>query len=122
MLGAECQQLIKSFHLESKWEAAYKLHREITHEAEELNRQTDSQLPAQLTQGLGRRRITPMPGFLRGIIDPVAGLLTYDDGQQTEDEINNLNQVAANLSTPGRETDSRSTSTIRGSTSAIQHL
>ena len=42
MLGVECQHLIKSFHLESKWEAANKLHREITHEAEELNRRTDA--------------------------------------------------------------------------------
>ena len=98
MLGAECQQLIKSFHLESKWEAAYKLHQEITHEAEELNRRTDAQLPAHLPQGLRRRRTTPMLGFLGGIVGPVAGLLTYDDGQQIEDEINNLNQVAANLS------------------------
>ena len=36
--------------------------------------------------------------FLGSIIGPVAGLLTYDDGQQIEDEITNLNQVAANLS------------------------
>ena len=39
-----------------------------------------------------------MLGFLGGIIGPVAGLLTYDNGQQIEDGINNLNQVAANLS------------------------
>ena len=39
-----------------------------------------------------------MLGFLGGIIGPVAGHLTYDDGQQIEDKINNLNQVAANLS------------------------
>ena len=80
MLGVECQPLIKSFHLESKWEAANKLHQEITREAEELNRRTDAQLPAHLPQGLRRRRTTPMLGFLGGIIGPVAGLLTYDDG------------------------------------------
>ena len=91
MLGAECLQLIKSFHLKNKWEAAYKLHREITHEAEELNRLTDAQLPAHFPQWLRRRRTTPMLGFLGGIIGPVAGLLTYDDDQQIGNEINNFN-------------------------------
>ena len=98
ILGAESQQLIESFHLENKWEATYKLHRGITHEAEELNGQTDSQLPAHLHQRLRRRTTTPMLGFLGRIIGPVASLLTYEYGLQIEDEINNLNQVAANLS------------------------
>ena len=35
---------------------------------------------------------------LGGVISPVAGLLTYDDGQKIENEINKLNQVSANLS------------------------
>ena len=90
--------------MESKWEAAKKLHREIAHEAE-LNRRTDAQLPAHLPQGLRRRRTTPKLVFLGGNISSVAGLLTYDDGQQIEDEINNFNQVAANLShLVGKET------------------
>ena len=97
-LDTQKLQLIKSFHLESKWEAAYKVHRGKTHEAEELSRRTDAQLTAHLHQGLRRRRTTPMLGFLRGIICPVAGLFTYNEGQQIEDGINNLNQVAANLS------------------------
>ena len=39
-----------------------------------------------------------MLGFLGGIIGPVAGSVTYDDGQQIDNEITNLNQVAVNLS------------------------
>ena len=39
-----------------------------------------------------------MLGSLGGIIGTVADFLTYTDGQQMEDEIKNLNQVAANLS------------------------
>ena len=39
-----------------------------------------------------------MLGFSGGVIGPVAGLITYDDGHQIENEINKLNQVSANLS------------------------
>ena len=39
-----------------------------------------------------------MLGFLGCVIGPVSGLLTYDDGQQIDNEINELNEVAANLS------------------------
>ena len=39
-----------------------------------------------------------MVRFPEGVICSVPGLLTYNDGQQIEDEINHLNQVAANLS------------------------
>ena len=39
-----------------------------------------------------------MLGFLGGIIGTVASLHIYNDGQQIEEEVNNLKQVAANLS------------------------
>ena len=82
--------------MESKLEAAYKLHQEVIRETEELSRQTDTQLPAYLRQGLKRHRITPMLGFLEGVIGPDASLLTYDDGQRIEEKIINLYQVVAN--------------------------
>ena len=46
-----------------------------------------------------------MLGFLEGLVGPVVGLLTSDDGKQIENEINELNQAAANLSyLVGRQT------------------
>ena len=44
------------------------------------------------------RRATPLLGFLGGIVGPVAGLLTYDDGQRIEKEINDLKQAEENVS------------------------
>ena len=64
MLGAECPQLIKSFRLESKWGAAYKVQQEIVRETEELSRRTVLHLPAHLPQGLRRRRKNPDAGIL----------------------------------------------------------
>ena len=45
-----------------------------------------------------RWRATPLLGFLGGIIEPVAGLLIYDDAQLIEGKIQELNEAQANIS------------------------
>ena len=71
----------------------------------ELSRQTRNKLPTHLPDSLRRRSTTPLMGFQGSIIGPVSGLVTYEDGQRIENEINDLNRVAANLShLVGRQT------------------
>ena len=105
ILEGECEKLVLEYHLETKLKAANNLQGEIIREMSELNRQTRNKLPAHLPDSLRRRRTTPLLGFLGSITGPVAGLVTYEDGQRIENEINNLNRVAANLShLVGRQT------------------
>ena len=86
------------YHLETKLKAASNLQREVIREMSELSRQTRNKLPAHLPDSLRRCRTTPLLGFLGSIIGSVAGLVTYEDGKRIENEINDLNRVAANLS------------------------
>ena len=64
----------------------------------ELSRQTRNRLLANVPESLTRRRPTLLLGFLGRFFGPAAGLLTYDDGQQIENEINHLNRVVSDLS------------------------
>ena len=93
------------YHLETKLMAASNLQREIIREINELIRQTRNRLPKHLSDSRRRRRTTPFLEFLESIIGPVAGLVTYEDGQRIENETNDLRRVAANLShLVGRQT------------------
>ena len=97
--------LVLEYHLETKLKAASNLQREIIREMSELSWQTRNRLTTHLSDSLRRRRTTPLLEFLGSIIGPVAGLVTYEDEQRIENEINNLNRVAANLShLVGRQT------------------
>ena len=92
------QQLLEEYRLNGKLQAVANVQQEIAREITKLGRRTNYGLPVHMPKVMRKRRTTPMLGFLEGIIGSVAGLLTYDDRQQIENEISELNQAAANLS------------------------
>ena len=94
----ECQQFVDEYRLYGKLQAVVDLQGEITREMTELSRRENYGLPVHMHRKMRKRRTTPTLGFQGGVIGPVAGLLIYDDGQKIENEINELNQGAANLS------------------------
>ena len=55
-------------------------------------------LPSRLPKAIRKWRATPLLGFLGGIIGPVAGLLTYDDGQLIEAKSQEWNKAQTNIS------------------------
>ena len=89
----ECQKLIEDHYLQAKVEYAEHLESQLTQETIDLSRQSEKKFHFLLPPGMRTRRATPLLGFPDGIVGPVAGLLTYDDGQLIEKEINDLNQV-----------------------------
>ena len=56
-----------------------------------MKRRAEKILSSRLTKAIQKRQATPLLGFLRGIIGPVAGLLTYDDFHLIEAMIQELN-------------------------------
>ena len=81
------------YHLETKLKAARNLQREIIREMNELRRQTRTRLPTHLPDSLRKRKKNPLLGFLGSMIGAVAGLVTYEDRQRIENEINDINQT-----------------------------
>ena len=65
---------------------------------EDLAFQFTRKLPINLPSGVRAGRATPILGFLGGIVGPVAGSLTYEDGVMMDFKIDDLNQAQANLS------------------------
>ena len=63
-----------------------------------MEQRAEKILRSRLPKAMRRRRATPLLDFLGGIIGPVAGLLTYDDGQLIEAKIQELNEAQANIS------------------------
>ena len=93
-----CHQVIASHALGSKVNLAERLQGELMKETTMMQQRAKKILPSRLSKAMRRRRATPLLGFLGGIIGPVAGLLTYDDGQLIEAKIQELNEAQANIS------------------------
>ena len=105
LIGYDCAQTIQGYHLSPKIDLANKLRSKIALEMDELSLRVERKYPPMLPSGVRKRRSAPMLGFIGGIVGPVAGLLTYDDGRRIETEISDLNQAAANIShLMGRQT------------------
>ena len=93
-----CHQVIANHALASKLNLAEGLQRELMRETTMMEQRAEKLLPSHLPKAMRRRRATPLLGFLGGIIGPVAGLLTYDDGQMIEAKIEELNEAQTNIS------------------------
>ena len=93
----ECQRIVTNYDLQPKWDAATRLQDIIHQEVEELAYHSAKRLSINFPSGMKARRATPMLGFLGGIIGPVTGLLTYENGEMMDSKINDVNQAQANL-------------------------
>ena len=93
-----CRQIIDEYGLVSKLNRAGNLQKDLNREALELSRQTELKNTFKMPVSMRLRRTTPMLGFIGGIVGPVAGLLTYEDGEAIDNKLQELNEAQANIS------------------------
>lgn len=55
-------------------------------------------LPIMIPGKISVRRFAPLLGVIGRVMGPIVGVLSYEDGQQIEEHINELNHAEANLS------------------------
>ena len=94
----QCRQIIDEYGLVSKLNRADNLQKDLNREALELSRQNELRNMFKMPVSMRLRRTTPMLGFIGGIVGPVAGLLTYEDGEAIDNKLQELNEVQANIS------------------------